>query len=68
MKQCPHCGSDLGLYRNCTGTQYYNWDGSPAGYCADGVEEQSVYAMCLNCGRRFNLDRIKKLAQPTEED
>lgn len=66
MKQCPYCGSDLGLYRNYTGTQYYNWDGSPAGCNADCAEKQAIYAMCIRCGKRFNLSRIERLANSEE--
>ena len=62
MERCPFCGSDAGLYRNYVGKQYYNWDGSEAGFFADGPEVQSVYAMCLICGRRFNLARLERLA------
>ena len=67
MKRCPNCGSDTGLYKNYTGTQYYNWDGSPAGCHEDSPEKQSVYAMCINCGKRFNLSRIERLACEKED-
>lgn len=67
MKQCPHCGSDIGLYRNYTGTQYYNWDASPAGCHADEPETQLVYARCINCGRKFNLTRIERLANQKDD-
>ena len=68
MEKCPHCGSDTGLYRNFTGNQYYGWDGSPSGCFLDGPEKQSVYAMCIHCGKRFNLDRIKRLANKKEKE
>lgn len=60
MDKCPYCGSDRGLFRTYTGTQYYGWDGEPAGYDDQVFDNQRVYARCVRCERRISLERVKK--------
>lgn len=60
MDRCPHCGSDLGVYKTYTGKQYYGFDGEDAGFYADVPENQKVFARCIHCDKKISLVRIKK--------
>ena len=63
MDKCPHCGSTLGVYKTYTGVQYYNFDGTDAGYYADVSENQKIFARCIKCEKKISLERIRKEAK-----
>lgn len=58
MERCPYCGSENGVYKTYTGTQYYYWDGEPAGFSDDVPERQTTFARCVKCKKRISMKRI----------
>lgn len=58
MDKCPYCGSENGVYRTYTGTQFYYWDGEPAGYNADVPENQNKFVRCMDCKRKIMMKRL----------
>lgn len=60
MERCPHCGSEDGVFTTYTGTQFYYWDGEPAGYNADVPENQRKFAKCIACKRKIMLSRLSE--------
>lgn len=64
MNQCPYCGDTLGIRVPFTADQYYNWDGSPAGY-SGGCDERKT-GHCLKCGHAIRMMRVFKEGGPDE--
>ena len=63
MDKCPHCGSIIGVYTTFTGTQYYVFNGDPAGCSLNGIENQRAFARCIKCDRKISMNRILKEAE-----
>lgn len=67
IKQCPHCGSDYGLYSKeyVRYDQYYKFDGTEDGYGEFGQLDQSIHrkstpVYCLHCDKRVTtLEQLK---------
>ena len=58
MQRCPYCGSEDGVFTTYTGRQFYFWDGKPAGYNADVLENQRKLVRWLSCKRKVELSRL----------
>ena len=62
MDRCPYCGFDQGVYRTYTGTQFYHWNGEPAGFNTDVSENQIIFVHCVRCHKKISMRRILREA------